>query len=141
MAGCAFLTMMINAPTCNWVIIKLGLTHKSETKVKLFNKFMKICRKDLQNKIEHTRIHDKYLSNANWQKVEEQSGLIDLLDQIKLDRKDTGDIELNRFDSNSQRLSDDIEIDNNVMIQIRSRFGLALKGIFWKKFQNMECSD
>ena len=66
--------------------------------------------------------------------MEEQSGLIDLLDLIKLDRKDTGDIELNRFDSNSQRLSDDIEIDNNVMIEIRSRFGLALKGIFWKKF-------
>lgn len=47
MAGCAFLTMMINAPTCNWVINKLGLCAKSDTKVKLFNKFMRICRQDL----------------------------------------------------------------------------------------------
>jgi NhaP-type Na+/H+ or K+/H+ antiporter len=45
MAGCAFLTLMINAPTCNWVIRKLGLCNKSETKVKLFNKFVKICKK------------------------------------------------------------------------------------------------
>ena len=91
MAGCAFLTMMINAPTCNWVIVKLGLCHKSDTKVKLFNKFMKICRKDLEAKIEQTRNNDKYLNNANWEKVEEQSGLIDLFDRINLDRKDTGD--------------------------------------------------
>ena len=27
------------------------------------------------------------------------------------------------------------------MIEIRSRFGLALKGIFWRKFENNECSD
>lgn len=44
MAGCAFLTLLINAPTCSRFIIWLGLCHKSETKVKLFNKFMKICK-------------------------------------------------------------------------------------------------
>ena len=69
MAGCAFLTMMINAPTCNWVIVRLGLTHKSDTKVKLFNKFMKICAKDLEEKIDHTKKYDKYLTNSNWEKV------------------------------------------------------------------------
>lgn len=47
MAGCAFLTLMINAPTCSAVIVRLGLCNKSETKVKLFSKFMKICRKEL----------------------------------------------------------------------------------------------
>lgn len=29
MAGCAFLTLMINAPTCSFVINKLGLCNKS----------------------------------------------------------------------------------------------------------------
>lgn len=27
------------------------------------------------------------------------------------------------------------------MIEIRNRFGIALKGVFWKKFENNECSD
>ena len=45
------------------------------------------------------------------------------------------------MDSASQRLSDDVDIDKNVMIEIRSRFGLALKGIFWRKFQNKQCTD
>lgn len=40
-SGCAFLTLMINAPTCNFVIKKLGLCVKSETKIKFFVKFMK----------------------------------------------------------------------------------------------------
>ena len=69
MAGCAFLTMMINAPTCNWVIIKLGLCAKSDTKVKLFNKFMRICRRDLEEKITYTKDNDKYLSNSKWDQV------------------------------------------------------------------------
>ena len=91
MAGCAVLTMMINAPTCNWVINKLGLCHKSDTKVKPFNKFMKICKRDLNDKIEHTRLHDKYLSNSSWEKVEELSGLEDLQNLIHIEHKDTGD--------------------------------------------------
>ena len=44
MAGCAFLTLMINAPTCSAVIIKLGLCVKSDAKKKLFNQFMKFCK-------------------------------------------------------------------------------------------------
>lgn len=39
-SGCAFLTLMVNAPTCNFVIRKLGLCVKSETKIKFFVKFM-----------------------------------------------------------------------------------------------------
>ena len=75
MAGCAFLTLMINAPTCNWVIVKLGLCNKSDTKVKLFNKFMKICKKDLLIKLENTRKNSKYLSDSNWDKVIQLSGI------------------------------------------------------------------
>jgi NhaP-type Na+/H+ or K+/H+ antiporter len=45
MAGCAFLTLMINAPTCSSFINWIGLCVKSETKIKLFNKFMQICKK------------------------------------------------------------------------------------------------
>ena len=41
MAGCAFLTLLINGPTCGFVIKKLGLCVKSETKVKIFRKFVK----------------------------------------------------------------------------------------------------
>ena len=40
-SGCAFLTLMINAPTCSYVIKKLGLCVKSETKIRFFRKFMK----------------------------------------------------------------------------------------------------
>lgn len=40
-SGCAFLTLMINAPTCSAVIKKLGLCVKSETKIRFFTKFMK----------------------------------------------------------------------------------------------------
>lgn len=45
MAGCAFLTLMINAPTCSSVIIRLGLCVKSDAKKRLFNQFMKFCKK------------------------------------------------------------------------------------------------
>ena len=69
MAGCAFLTLMINAPTCNWVIKRLGLCSKSETKVKLFNKFMKICKKELEEKIDNVRLNNKYVMNSNLEKV------------------------------------------------------------------------
>lgn len=40
-SGCAFLTLMINAPTCSTVIKKLGLCVKSDTKVRFFRKFLK----------------------------------------------------------------------------------------------------
>ena len=60
---------------------------------------------------------------------------------INYEHKDTTDLELSRIDSNSARLSEELEVDNNAMMEIRSRFGLALKGIFWRKFENNECSD
>jgi hypothetical protein len=41
MAGCSFLTLLINAPTCGWVIKRLGVCAKSEIKVKLFRKFVR----------------------------------------------------------------------------------------------------
>ena len=40
-SGCAFLTLMINAPTAKFVIYKLGLSIKSDTKVRLFKQFLK----------------------------------------------------------------------------------------------------
>lgn len=46
-SGCAFLTLMINAPTCSAVIKKLGLCVKSETKIRFFTKFMKECEKEI----------------------------------------------------------------------------------------------
>jgi NhaP-type Na+/H+ or K+/H+ antiporter len=41
MAGCAFLTLLINGPTCGAFIKKIGLCVKSDIKVKLFRKFVK----------------------------------------------------------------------------------------------------
>lgn len=81
MAGCAFLTLMINAPTCSSFIIWLGLCVKSETKVKLFHKFMRICKEELTQKVEQTK-SDKYLCNANWNKVNHISGIEDLENHI-----------------------------------------------------------
>ena len=40
-SGCAFLTLMINAPTAKSVINKLGLCVKSDTKIRLFKQFLK----------------------------------------------------------------------------------------------------
>ncbi len=51
MAGCAFLTLLINGPTCGFVIKKIGLCKKSEIKVKLFKKFIKECVNDLERKV------------------------------------------------------------------------------------------
>jgi hypothetical protein len=41
------MTLLINAPTCGFVIKKLGLCVKSEIKQKLFRKFLKECLNDL----------------------------------------------------------------------------------------------
>ena len=41
---------------------------------------------------------------------------------------------------NERILEEDHEVDLNTLIQIRNRFGIALKGIFWRKFENNECS-
>ena len=51
-SGCAFLTLIINAPTASFFIKKIGLCVKSETKQRLFRKFMRECEKDLSKKIE-----------------------------------------------------------------------------------------
>ena len=40
-SGCAFLTLMVNAPTCGMIIRKLGLCVKSDAKIRFFRKFMK----------------------------------------------------------------------------------------------------
>jgi NhaP-type Na+/H+ or K+/H+ antiporter len=40
MAGCAFLTLVINAPTAGFFIRKLGLCVKSPVRVKIFMNFM-----------------------------------------------------------------------------------------------------
>lgn len=155
MAGCAFLTLMINAPTCSKVIISLGLCVKSDTKVKLFNKFMRICHEDLQQKIESVKAN-KYLSNANWEKVDEHSGMAELRTKINdeafggsgqnegqaVEMSDFAEIKRTLL-SHHEALSEDGElvVDVNAMVEIRNRFGIALKGIFWRKFENNECSD
>ena len=146
MAGCAFLTLMINAPTCSTVIVKLGLCMKSETKVKLFSKFMRICTQELEAKIENTK-NDKYLCNSNWEKVAELSGL----NELRLHTEDThsmkqitDDQHISMKELNRELLADHVEgdeLDTNAMVEIRNRFGIALKGIFWRKFENNECSD
>ncbi len=64
-SGCAFLTLMINAPTCNYVIRKLGLCWKSETKVKFFMKFMIECERELKKKLEEMK-RNRYIESANW---------------------------------------------------------------------------
>jgi hypothetical protein len=45
------------------------------------------------------------------------------------------------MDSLEQGLGEELEIDHNSMVEIRSRFGIALKGVFWRKFENKECAD
>ena len=133
MAGCAFLTLMINAPTCSSFIIWLGLCVKSDTKIKLFNKFMQICKKELEDKIDMTK-NDKYLCNSNWDKVSELSGINELKLNIVGPTDVAEEIQLQEIE---HTLLDDHmkeEIDVNVMIEIRNRFGIALKGVFWRKF-------
>lgn len=147
MAGCAFLTLIINAPTCSSFIIWLGLCVKSDTKVKLFNKFMKICKEELEEKIDSVKT-DKYLCNSNWNKVVELSGIDELHSRIKKDDRDNLDHdhqEMKQLSSQpllqEQLDPDSNDIDANVMVEIRNRFGIALKGIFWRKFETNECTD
>jgi NhaP-type Na+/H+ or K+/H+ antiporter len=47
MAGCAFLTLVINAPTAGFVIRKLGLCVKSDVRMKLFSSFMSGFNQDI----------------------------------------------------------------------------------------------
>lgn len=51
---------MINAPTCNFVIKKIGLCVKSEAKEKFFLKFMRECEVYLGDQIEEMK-EKKYI--------------------------------------------------------------------------------
>lgn len=81
-SGCAFLTLMINAPTAKFVINKLGLCVKSDTKIRLFKQFLKECQVDLTNKMDDLK-KNKYLFNSLWDTVEEQGGINELKCHIK----------------------------------------------------------
>ena len=81
-SGCAFLTLMINAPTAKFVIMKLGLCVQSDTKVRLFKQFLKECQVDLLTKMDGLK-KNKYLLNSLWDKVEEQGGINELRSHIK----------------------------------------------------------
>ena len=81
-SGCAFLTLMINAPTAKFVIMKLGLCVQSDTKIRLFKQFLKECQVDLMTKIDDLK-KNKYLFNSLWEKVEEQGGLKELKAHIR----------------------------------------------------------
>lgn len=108
---------MINAPTCSSFIIWLGLCVKSDTKVKLFNKFMQICKKELEEKVDTTK-NDKYLCNSNWDKVAELSGINELKHNIH--KPETGgeeEIPLQTLEHGllEERI-DGEDLDNNSMI-------------------------
>jgi len=78
MAGCAFLTLIINAPTAGFVIRKLGLCVKSEVRTKLFSSFMKGLNQDIVERLNELK-QNKYLEGADWGKVAEISGYNDVL--------------------------------------------------------------
>lgn len=146
-SGCAFLTLMINAPTCNYVIKKLGLCVKSETKTKFFVKFMTECEFELNSKLEEMT-KNKHLHNANWEKVKTESGLPELKQFIaeqrsKIKSKDKDIISEKEMQAIKENLlSDNIpeEIDPALMDEVRNRFCIILKGIFWSKFEDNQCS-
>lgn len=77
-AGCAFLTLVINAPTAGFVIRKIGLCVKSEVRTKLFASFMKGLNQDISERLTELR-QNKYLDGADWGKVAEISGYNDVL--------------------------------------------------------------
>lgn len=67
-SGCAFLTLVINAPSCSWFIQKLGVCVKSDAKIRFFRKFMRECEYDM-NKLVADMRKNKHLGNASWLKV------------------------------------------------------------------------
>ncbi len=82
MAGCSILTLVINASTAGLVIKKVGLCVKSDTKTRLFMKFMGECSRDVKEKLKELQSHS-HLADANWDKVIEQGGLKDLEKHMK----------------------------------------------------------
>jgi hypothetical protein len=105
---------------------------------------MKICKEELEEKIDSVKT-DKYLCNSNWNKVVELSGIEELQERITRDDRDNLENdrnaqEMKQVNNNNQPLlqgqidSENNDIDANVMVEIRNRFGIALKGIFWRKF-------
>jgi len=78
MAGCAFLTLLINAPTAGFLIGKLGLCVKSEVRNKLFASFMKGLNQDIVERLSELK-QNRYLEGADWNKVAEISGYNDVV--------------------------------------------------------------
>ena len=144
-SGCAFLTLMINAPTAKFVILKLGLCVQSDTKIRLFKQFLKECQVDLMTKIDDLK-KNKYLFNSLWEKVEEQGGLKELKAHIKESTIKTSNSlndlkEREMYHIRSNLLSEQPdELDQALLEEIRNRFCVLLKGILWEKFEKSQCS-
>lgn len=85
---------------------------------------------------------NRHILSANWQKVRAESGLPELKQYIveqkaKIKSKDKDIIsEKEMLAIKENLLSDNIpeEIDPALMDEVRNRFCIILKGIFWSKF-------
>jgi hypothetical protein len=103
--------------------------------VKLFKKFIKECVSDLERKVEDLQ-SNKQLNKSNWEEVKQKSGieqLKEIVGQLSNTRASMEIPSMKREDLQAsliEGLQSD-QIDPLLMSEIRSRYLIALKGIFW----------
>lgn len=137
-AGIAVLTLMINATTTGYILDRLGLTKMSKSQKDFLLQISKTIYDDTYITIRELKT-DKYLKFADWEKVEELSGVNELIKNIrkanKIEDNTENDLEMSGAISGLNIIDPD-----STKNELRTRFYCILKGLYWHEYEKGQCS-
>ncbi|EGR30581.1 sodium hydrogen exchanger family protein, putative [Ichthyophthirius multifiliis] len=163
MAGNALLTLIINSTTAGVLIKSLGLCVISNVRQKTFMYFLEGLKEDTIRKMNLLK-NNQYLQMVNWNGVKDLIGIPEYekkIQQIEVDiqkREKEEDIniklahknpielelikqkEILKLENESADSSQNL-IDEDMVVECRNRYLIALKGIYWIQFEKQQCSS
>ena len=107
---------------------------------------MEGVQKDLYDRLEEMK-SNKYLEDAEWSKVEEFAALKELQEIITEYRVRQNALDSKHYEMEMQNsireslMTEKDNLDPEVLSEFRNRFLIALKGLYWEKFENHQCTS
>jgi Sodium/hydrogen exchanger family/Cyclic nucleotide-binding domain len=132
LTGMITMTVLFNGMTMKWVMLQVDIFPENKLRIKVKNTLIKgmvISGLKQEQKIKNNR----FLTLANWNAVEEMSGISAI---VKSQTKDFNGQELNILNQANNAITQD-----ETLIEIRYRIYRLIKSQFWQKFEESFCGS
>jgi len=139
------LTIIVNGMTIKWLMDVVDFMPRNPIRENV-KKNIKMCLVNAASYHEEAIKNNKFLKHAEWDKVNEQAGIVDSIKGILAEGPtETGErkVELSNFNATGDHLQEPLQsgdqTQSDVLAEVRMRFYTLLKAQIWERFEESIC--